>query len=130
MSEHTDWVSEIHSILMFEWMKHRWLIFRFVLLSLWDWKPLVKMKMVAGISFDSKAWEMLLYLLVEFDARASSLDYGGPMVCVVGDVFVAYWWILSYMCVMIGVIILELEPFWWLLVAGSYFMTKLWRLYS
>lgn len=33
-------------ILMFVWMKLRWLMFIFVLLSRMDWKHLVKMKLV------------------------------------------------------------------------------------
>ena len=44
------------------------------------------------------------------------------MVCVIGDDFETYSWILSYVLMMIGVIILELELFWWLLVMCSYLM--------
>ena len=55
-------------------MKHRWLIFRFVLLTLMKWKPLVKMKLVANLSFIIKVWGTLLYLPGESDVGASSLD--------------------------------------------------------
>lgn len=72
-SEHVDWVVEIHLILMFEWVKHRWLIFIFVLLSKMDWKPLVKMKLVGEISFDIKVWDILFYLLGGSDAGASCI---------------------------------------------------------
>ena len=41
---YVDWLDEI---LIFEWMKHRWLILRFDLFSLMEWKSLVKMKLSA-----------------------------------------------------------------------------------
>ena len=89
----------------------------------------MKLKLVVDLCFDNKVWDTLFYLLGESDARASSLDFSGPMAHVVGDVFIEYWWSFSYVHVMIGVIILELEPFWWLLVVGSYFLVERWRLY-
>ena len=42
-----------------------------VLLSLLQWKPLVKMKMVGDFSLGIKVWDTLFYLLGEFDAGAS-----------------------------------------------------------
>lgn len=62
-SEHADWFVEIHMILIFVWMTRRWLIMRFALLSLIDWKPLVKMKMGANISFGIKVWDTFLFTL-------------------------------------------------------------------
>ena len=49
-SEHVDWVVEIHLILMFECIKHRWLMYIFFLYSLMDWNSLVKIKMIVDIS--------------------------------------------------------------------------------
>ena len=80
------------------------------------------MKLVANISFDNKVQDTLFYLPREFDARASSLDFGQPMIHMIEDVFMAYWWTLSYIHMMIGVTMLELKLFWWFLVAGSYFL--------
>lgn len=72
-SEHVDWVVEIHSIQMFVWIKSRWLVYRFVLLSRMDWKPLVKMKLVGEIYFGIKVWDILFYLPRESDAGASCI---------------------------------------------------------
>ena len=58
------------------------------------------------------------------------MDFGEPMAHAGWDVFVSYWWSFSYVCVIIGFIVLELEPFWWLLVVSSYFLVEHWRLYS
>lgn len=44
-------------ILIFEWMKHRWLIFKFDLLCVIEWKPFVKMKLSEEFSFGRKMWE-------------------------------------------------------------------------
>ena len=75
--EHSDWVADMYLILMFWWMKYRWLIFIFFLLTLMNWKPLVKMKMIVYLSLGIKLWDILFYLLGESDARASSLNFGG-----------------------------------------------------
>ncbi len=64
--------------MVFEWMEHRWLSFRFVILYLMDWKPLVKMKLVAEISLSIKVWDILFYLSREFDAGPSSFTFCGP----------------------------------------------------
>ena len=71
---------------MFQWMEHIWLIFRFVLLTLMKWKPLVKMKLVADLSLGIKVWDILFYLPGESDAGASSLDFCGVMNFMVRDV--------------------------------------------
>ena len=47
-----------------------------VFLSLLEWKPLVKMKMVFDLSLGIKVWETLFYLPGEFDTGAGFLgDY-------------------------------------------------------
>ena len=45
----------------------------FVLLSLLEWKPLVKMKMVVDLSLGIKVWDTLFSLLGQSDAGASQL---------------------------------------------------------
>ena len=60
-------------ILMFECMKHKRLIFRFVIIPLIDWKPFVKIKFEAYISFGVKVWDILFYLLGESNAGASKV---------------------------------------------------------
>ena len=44
-------------------------------------------------------------------AGASGLDFVDLTFCAVRVMFEAYWWTLSYACIRIGVIVLELEPF-------------------
>ena len=61
-----------------------------LVLSLILGKPLVKLKLVVDLFFNNKVWDTLFYLLGESDARALSLDFGGTMAHIVGDVFVAY----------------------------------------
>ena len=48
-----------------------WMIFMFILLSLLEWKPLVKMKMVGDLSLGIKVWDKIFYLPREFDVGAS-----------------------------------------------------------
>ena len=54
-----------------------------IFLSLLEWKPLVKMKLVGDLSLGIKVWDTLFYLLGESDARASwfflvtTLDFMG-----------------------------------------------------
>ena len=42
-----------------------------VFLSLLEWKPLVKMKMMGDLSWGIKVWDTLFYLLGESNAGAS-----------------------------------------------------------
>ena len=44
---------------------------KLVFLSLLEWKPLLKMKMVVDLSLGSKVWDTLFYLPREFDAGES-----------------------------------------------------------
>lgn len=64
MSEYADWLDEI---LIFGWMKHKWLIFIFDLFSLMDSKLFVKMKLSAKFSFGIKLWDTFFYFPREFD---------------------------------------------------------------
>ena len=100
-------------------MKHRWLIFKFFLLTLLKWKPFVKINLVVGLSLGIKVWDILLYLLGEFDARASSLDFCGVMIFMVRDVLEAHLVTFSYVHIEIGVIMLKLESFY--LAIGAIF---------
>lgn len=63
-----DWLD---TILIFEWIKRRWLIYRFVTLSERKWKHLVKMKFGEDNHFEVKVWDILFYLPGESDAGAS-----------------------------------------------------------
>ena len=56
---------------MFDSMMQMWLICILVFLSLLEWKPLVKMKMVGDLSLGIKVWDTLFYLPGESDAGAS-----------------------------------------------------------
>ena len=47
------------------------LMFILVFLSLLEWKPLVKMKMVADLTLGIKVWDTLFYLPGESDVGAS-----------------------------------------------------------
>ena len=67
-SEHADWMIEI---LVFDSMMQMWMICMLVFLSLLEWKPLVKMKMVSDLSLGIKVWDTLFYLPGESDAGAS-----------------------------------------------------------
>ena len=69
-SEHVDWMIEI--LVVDIWMQ-MWMMCRLVLLSLLRWKPLVKMKMVANLSFGIKLWDTLFYLPRESDVGVSSM---------------------------------------------------------
>ena len=84
--EHADWVVDMYLIPMFHSMEHRWLIFRFVLLALMKWKPLVKIKLVVDLSLGIKVWDILFYLPKESDVGALSLDFGGFIIFMVMDV--------------------------------------------
>ena len=64
-------------------MEHRCLIFIFFLLTLMKWKPLVKMKLVAYLSLGIKVWDILFYLPGEFDAGASTLEFGQAIIFMV-----------------------------------------------
>ena len=46
--ENVDYVANMHLILMFQWMNHRWLNFNFFILTLMKWNPLVNIKFVAN----------------------------------------------------------------------------------
>ena len=48
-----------------------WMICILVFLSLLEWKPLVKMKMVGDLSLGIKVWDTLFYLPEESDVGAS-----------------------------------------------------------
>ena len=67
-SEHADWLIEI---IVFDSVMQMWKICILVFLSLLEWKPLVKTKIVGDISLGIKVWDTLFYLPREFDARAS-----------------------------------------------------------
>ena len=67
-SEHADWMVEI---LEFDGVMQMWMICILVFLSLLEWKPLVKMKMVGDLSLGIKVWDTLFYLPGESDAGAS-----------------------------------------------------------
>ena len=56
---------------MFDSMIQMWMIFMLVFLSLLEWKPLVKMKVVVDLSLGIKVWDTLFYLPGEFDVGAS-----------------------------------------------------------
>ena len=86
----------MYFILMFQWIKHRWLIFRFFLLTLMKWKPLVKMKLVADLSLGIKVWDTIFYLPWESDVGALSLDFGGFILFMVRDVLETHWGTFSY----------------------------------
>ena len=92
-------------------MENGWFIFRFFLLNLMKWKPLVKMKLVVDLSLGIKVWDILFYLPGEFDAGASSLEFGGVMFLMVRDVLETHWGTFSYMHIEIGVIMLMFELF-------------------
>ena len=92
-------------------MEHRWWIFRFVLLNLMKWKPLVKMKLVANLSLGIKVWDILFYLPRKSDVGASSLDFCEDMFFMVRDVLETHWGTFSYMHIEIGVIMLMFELF-------------------
>ena len=89
-SEHADWMVEI---LDFDGVMQMWMICILVFLSLLEWKPLVKMKMVGDLSLGIKVWDTLFYLPGESDARASwvflvtTLEFmgGGSMVSLKGS---------------------------------------------
>ena len=67
-SEHADWMVEI---LEFDGVMQMWMICILVFLSLLEWKPLVKMKMVGDLSLGIKMWDTLFYLPRESDVGAS-----------------------------------------------------------
>ena len=50
-SEHVDWMVEI---LVFDKMMQMWMMCKLAFLSLLEWKPLVKMRMVVNLSLDIK----------------------------------------------------------------------------
>ena len=59
---------------MFDRVMQIWMMCRLVFLSVLEWKPLVKMKMVVSLSLGIKVWNILFYLPRDSDAGASSLD--------------------------------------------------------
>ena len=67
-SEHADWII---MILVFDSVMQMWMICILVFLSLLEWKPLVKMKMMGDLSLGIKVWDKLFYLPGESDAGAS-----------------------------------------------------------
>ena len=67
-SEHADWMVEI---LEFDGAMQMWMICMLVFLSLLEWKPLVKMKMVGDLSLGIKVWDTLFCLPGESDVGAS-----------------------------------------------------------
>ena len=67
-SEHSNWMVKI---LEFDGVMQMWMICILVFLSLLEWKPLVKMKMVGDLSLGIKVWDTLFYLPGESDAGAS-----------------------------------------------------------
>ena len=56
---------------MFDRVMQMWMICILVFLSLLEWKPLVKMKLVVDLSLGIKVWDTLFYLLGECDAGGS-----------------------------------------------------------
>ena len=58
---------------MFDSVMQMWMICMLVFLSLLEWKPLVKMKMVVDLYFGVKMWDKLFYLLGESNAEASCM---------------------------------------------------------
>ena len=104
-------------------MKHRWLIFRFLLLNLMKWKPLVKMKLVAYLSLGIKVWDILFYLPGESDVGALSLDFGGVMLFMVRDVLETHWRTFPHDFIEIGWIELKLNYFY-LAVGTTFFLVS------
>ena len=90
---------------MFDSVMQMWMICMLVFLSLLEWKPLVKMKMVVALSLGFKVWDTLFYLPREFDARESwvflvtTLEFmgGGSMVSFKGSCSGAWhgFWLLG-----------------------------------
>ena len=76
---------------MFDRMMQIWMIYMLVFLSLLEWKPLVKMKVVVDLSLGIKVWDTLFYLPRESDVGALSLDFGGSMIFMVRDVLETHW---------------------------------------
>ena len=81
-SAHADWMIEI---IVFDSMMQMWMMCRLLFLSLLEWKPLVKMKMVFDLSLGIKVWDILFYLLGESDAGELSLDFSGLILFMVRD---------------------------------------------
>ena len=69
-SEHADWMIEI---LVFDSMIQMWMICMLVFLSLFEWKPLVRMKMVGDVSLCIKVSDTLFYLPGESNVGASEV---------------------------------------------------------
>ena len=90
-------------------MNHRWLIFIFFLLTLIKWKPLVKMKLISNLSLGIEVWDILFYSPGEYDAGASSLDFGGIILFMVTDVLETHWGSFPHDCIEIGWIQLKFE---------------------
>ena len=88
-----------------------WMMCRLVFLSLLEWKPLVKMKLVVDISLGIKVWDIVFYLPRESDVGALSLDFVGVMLFMVRDVLETHWGTFSYVHIEIGVIMLKFELF-------------------
>ena len=63
-----------------------WMICMLAFLSMMEWKPLVKIKMVVDLSLGIKVWDILFYLPGESDEGESHLDFGGAMIFMVRDV--------------------------------------------
>ena len=63
-----------------------WMICILVFLSLLEWKPLVKMKMVVALSLGIEVWDTPFYLPRESDIGVLRLHFGGVMLFMVRDV--------------------------------------------
>ena len=57
-----------HVDCMIDSVMHMWMIYMLVFLSLLEWKPLVKMRMVVDLSLGIKVWDTFFYLLGEPNA--------------------------------------------------------------
>ena len=92
------------------------MIFRFFLLKLMKWKPLLKMKWVANLSLGIKVWDILFYLPEDFDAGVSSSNIFGSMLFMVSDVLETHWGTFLPDFIEIGWIELKFEqflPYYW-----------------
>ena len=104
---------------MFDRVMQMWMICMLVFLSLLEWKPLVKMKVVVDLSLGIKVWDTLFYLPRESDAGALRLDFCGAMLFMVRDVLEKHWRTFFHDFIEIRWIELKFELFY--LATGTMF---------
>ena len=92
----------MYLILMFQWMEHGWLIFRFFSIDFDEVEAFGKDEFGSKSFFGHQSMGHTFLLLGESDAGALRWDFGGDILLMVRNVLEEHWGTFPHDCIEIG----------------------------